>query len=214
MKINNNYLKEQLKHVYWLNGGPCAGKTTMTKKFVEELGFQTLGDDVLKYRLFTSPVEYPALQFPNPDLDWNKWFNKPVDEHCQWLFQIVEEMMDFFIIDLLTMPNDKPIIIDLGIMPERILPFIPKERMVCFYTSDEEIERLYYFREDHKMILDCINAYTINPEETIKHGNKSMVKFSNEIKTACNKMGIKTVERIPSMSVEEQFRLVREHFGL
>ncbi|HBS47320.1 MAG TPA: hypothetical protein DEA91_27780 [Paenibacillus sp.] len=214
MKINNDYLKEQLKHVYWLNGGPCAGKTTMTKKFVEELGFQTLGDDVLKYRPFTSRVEYPALQFPNPDLDWNKWFNKPVDEHCQWLFQIVEEMMDFFIIDLLTMPNDKPIIIDLGIMPERILPFIPEERMICFYTSDEEIERLYYFREDHKMILDCINAYTINPEETIKHGNKSMVKFSNEIKKACTKMGIKTVERIPSMSVEEQFRLVREHFGL
>jgi hypothetical protein len=214
MKINNNYLKERLKHVYWLNGGPCAGKTTMTKKFVEVLGFQTLGDDVLKYRPFTSPVEYPALQFPKPDLDWNKWFNKPVDEHCQWLFQIVEEMMDFFIIDLLTMSNDKPIIIDLGIMPERILPFIPEERMICFYTSDDEIEKLYYFREDHKMILDCINAYTINPEETIKHGNKSMVKFSNEIKTACNKMGIKTVERIPSMSVEEQFRLVREHFGL
>lgn len=112
----------------------------MTKKFVEELGFQTLGDDVLKYRPFTSPVEYPALQFPNPDLDWNEWFNKPVDEHCEWLFQIVEEMMDFFIIDLLTIPNNKPIIIDLGIMPERILPFIPKERMICFYTSDEEIE--------------------------------------------------------------------------
>jgi tRNA A37 threonylcarbamoyladenosine biosynthesis protein TsaE len=51
MKIHNNYLKEKLKHVYWLNGGPCAGKTTMTKKFVNELGFQTfifesgLGDD-------------------------------------------------------------------------------------------------------------------------------------------------------------------------
>jgi hypothetical protein len=214
MKINNNYLKDQLKHVYWLNGGPCAGKTTMTQKFVEELGFQTLGDDVLKYRPFTSPDEYPALQFPNPTLDWDKWFNKPVDEHYHWLLQIVEEMMDFFIIDLLTMPNDKPVIIDLGIMPESILPFIPEERMICLYTSDEEIERLYYFREDHKMILDCINAYTLNPEETIKHGNKSMVKFSNEIKIACSKMGIKTVERIPSMSVEEQFRVVREHFGL
>lgn len=185
MKINNNYLKEQLKHVYWLNGGPCAGKTTMTKKFVEELGFQTLGDDLLKYRPFSSPVEYPALQFPNPSLDWNKWFNKPVDEHCQWLFQVVEE-----------------------------IPFIPEKRMICFYTSDAEIERLYYFREDHKMILDCINAYTLNPEETIKHSNKSMIKFSNEIKSACTKLGIKTIERTLNMSVEEQFRLVREHFKM
>ncbi|WHY18555.1 hypothetical protein QNH28_24305 [Paenibacillus sp. G2S3] len=170
MKINNNYLKEQLKHLYWLNGGPCAGKTTMTKKFVEE--------------------------------------------HCQWLFQVVEEMMDFFIINLLKLPDDKPIIIDLGIMPEFILLFIPEERMICFYTSDAEIERLYYFREDHKMILDCINAYTLYPEETIKHSNKSMIKFSNEIKNACTKLGIKTIERTPNMSVEEQFRLVREHFKI
>ncbi|RAJ00919.1 hypothetical protein DET54_102406 [Paenibacillus pabuli] len=131
MKINNSYLKEQLKHVYWLNGGCCAGKTTMTKKFVAELGFQTLGDDVLKYRPFTRPTEYPALQYPHPGLNWEEWFNRPTDVSFPWLCQIVEEVMEFFVIDLLKMPTDKPIIIDLGIMPEHILPFIPKERMIC-----------------------------------------------------------------------------------
>lgn len=121
-------------------------------------------------------------------------------------------MMEFFVIDLLKMPSDKPIIIDLGIMPEHILSFIPKERMMCLYTSDSEIERLYFFREDHKMILDCINACTSNPEETIKHSNKSMIKFSNEIKKACVKNDVRTIERTPGMSVEEQFELVSEHF--
>jgi hypothetical protein len=33
------------------------------------------------------------------------------------------------IIDLLKLPDDQPILIDLGIMPEFILPFIPEERM-------------------------------------------------------------------------------------
>ncbi|MCL6602221.1 MAG: AAA family ATPase [Paenibacillus sp.] len=212
MKVNDNYLKEQLKHVYWLNGGCCAGKTTMTKKFVQDLGFQTLGDDVLKYRPFASPDKYPALQYPHPGLDWDKWFNRPIDEHCEWLFQIVEEMMEFFVIDLLKMPTHTPIIIDLGIMPEQILSFIPKERMICLYTSDAEMERLYFFREDHKMILDVINL-TADPAETIKNGNKSMVKFSHDIRNACVKKGIKTIERTTSLSVEEQFRLVREHFG-
>ncbi|GGG06877.1 hypothetical protein GCM10010913_30880 [Paenibacillus aceti] len=71
---------------------------------------------------------------------------------------------------MLKMPTNTPIIIDLGIMPEQILPFIPKERMICLYTSNEEIERLYFFREDHKMILDVINL-TANPAETIKNGD-------------------------------------------
>lgn len=59
--------------------------------------------------------------------------------------------------------------------------------MICFYTSDAEIE---------------------------KHSNKSMIKFSNEIKNAFTKLGIKTIERTPNMSVEEQFRLVCEHFKM
>ncbi|XMB85814.1 hypothetical protein RJG79_10445 [Mycoplasmatota bacterium WC44] len=214
MKINDNYLKDKLKHVYWLNGGPCAGKTTMTKKFVSELGFQTLEDDVLKYRAFSCPNEHSALQYPNSDLDWNAWFNRPVDVHSKWLLDIVEEMMEFFIIDLLKMSDDKPIIIDLGIMPEYILPFVPKERMVCLFTSNEEIERLYFFRGDHKMILDCINECTKNPEETIKHSNKSLVLFSNTIKEACIKNGIKTIERTHNLSVDDQFNLIRRHFGI
>jgi hypothetical protein len=213
MKINDNYLKEQLKHVYWINGGCCAGKTTMTKKFIEELGFQTLNDDVLKYRPFSCPVEYPALQYPHPGLNWEEWFHRPTDEKFQWLCQLVVEMMEFFVIDLLKMPTDKPILIDLGIMPEHIQSFIPKERMICLFTSDEEIEKLYFFRDDHKMILDVINL-TSNPAETIKHGNKAMVKFSHEIKNACVKNGIQTLERTPSLGVEEQFRFVREHFKL
>mgnify|MGYP001340691166 CR=1 FL=1 len=213
MKINDNYLREQLKHVYWLNGGCCAGKTTMTRKFVEELGFQTLPDEVMRYRPFTDPEEYPALQDPHPGLNWDEWFNRPTDVKYQWLCDLVVEMMEFYVVDLLRMPTDRPIMIELGIMPEHILPFIPKERMICLYTSDDEIERLYFFREDHKMILDVINL-TADPAATIKHANKTNVKFSNEITKACMEAGIKMLKRTPELSVEEQFRLVREHFGI
>lgn len=34
MKVNNNYLTEKLKHVYWINGGCYAGTTTMTKRLL------------------------------------------------------------------------------------------------------------------------------------------------------------------------------------
>ncbi|WP_151733956.1 hypothetical protein [Paenibacillus tengchongensis] len=132
---------------------------------------------------------------------------------AEWLLQIAEEMMEFFVIDLLRMPGETPIIIDLGIMPERILPFIPKERMICLYTSDEEIKRLYYYREDHRMILDVINL-TANPAESIIKGNQSMIDFSRRIRNACIQHGIKTLERTASLSVEGQFWQIRNHFGL
>ncbi|MNI76414.1 hypothetical protein D3C73_1326420 [compost metagenome] len=116
-------------------------------------------------------------------------------------------------IDLLKMPADRPIIIDLGVMPERIVSFIPKERMVCLFTCAEEIERLYFFREDHKMILDVIKL-TADPAASIKNGNQNMIKFSNDIREACVNHGIRTIERTAGLSVEEQFTMVREHFGV
>ena len=214
MKINDNYLKEQLKHVYWLNGSACAGKTTMTKKFVNELGFKTLENNVLKYRPFSCPIEHSALQMPNPNLDWNSWFNRPVAVYAQWLLDIAKEMMEFYVIDLLKMSDKQPAVVDLGIMPEAILAFIEKERIICLYTSSEEIEKLYFFRDDHKMILDCINTHTLNPEKTIAHANKAIVRFSNEIKNACINSGIKTIERTPHMTKDEQFKLICEHFRI
>lgn len=77
-------------------------------------------------------------------------------------------------------------------MPEKILSFIPKERMICLYTSNEEIEKRFFFREDHKMILDVIKL-TADPEKAIKNGNEVMMTFSNTIKNACVKNGIKTL---------------------
>ncbi|WP_208642748.1 hypothetical protein [Paenibacillus taichungensis] len=61
--------------------------------------------------------------------------------------------------------------------------------------------------------MDVINL-TSDPAETIKHGNKTMVKFSNEIRNACVNNNIKTLERTPDLGIEEQFRLVREHFAI
>lgn len=41
-----------------------------------------------------------------------------------------------------------------------------------------------------------------------------MVRFSHDVRSACIRNGIKTLERTPELSVEEQFELVREHFRL
>lgn len=214
MKINDNYLKEKLKHVYWLNGGPCGGKTSMTRKLVNELGFQTLLEDVLKYRSFSCPIEHSAIQMPNSKLDWNSWFNRPTDIYSQWLLDIADEILEFFIIDLLKMSDEQPIVVDLGIMPNKIMPFIEKDRIICLYTSPEEIEKLYFFREDHKMILDCINKNTLSPKDTINNANRAMVKFSNEITNACIARDIKSIERTVDMTKEKQFKLICEHFNI
>lgn len=212
MNINDNYLKECLKHVYWLNGGPCSGKTTMTKKLVDDFGFRTLSDDILKYRKYSDKNVHKAIQMPNTSLNWDEWFNRPTDVYKNWLLDVSREMLDYFLIDIIKMPNDKPIIIDLGIRADLILPFIDIERILGMFTAPSEIERLYFFREDHRMILDRINESTQNPSKTIKNANKAMVRFSEDIRKSCESNGVKIINRAPELSIDEQFKMVCEYF--
>lgn len=214
MIVNDNYLKESLKHVYWLNGGPCSGKTTMTKKLVKELGFRTLSDDILKYRKFSDVNVHKAIQMPNPELDWDKWFNRSPEIYKDWLLDVSREMLDYFIIDLLKMSDDKPVVVDLGISPELILPFMDKERILCLYTSRTEIERLYLYRDDHSMILDRIMKSTKNPDKSIINANKAMVLYSNSVVSSCVEFGIDTLERTSDLTIEDQFNIVCEKFKL
>lgn len=214
MKLNNNYIKEKLNKVYWINGGPCSGKTTMTNKLVEEYGFNNITEDIVKYRKYTNKEKNPNMQYPNPNLDWDKWFNRPIDNYVNWLHGLGKEFLQFLIVDLLACRSDKLIVVDLGVLAKEIFDIIPKERMICFYTSPKEVERLYFFRKDHKMILDRIEADTINPKATIKHASKSMAKFGEDIVEVCKNHGVKTVERTNDLTIEKQFDILKTHFKL
>lgn len=144
----------------------------------------------------------------------NKWFNRPVEEYSNWLIQLANEIVEYLIIDLLELPNTQPIIIDMGVMPKTILSLIPKERMVCLFTSPEEIEKRYLFRIDHNMILDCIKNNSIDYIETVSNVNNSIIRFSKEIVNACVSEGILTIERTHNLTINQQFKMIYEHFDI
>lgn len=82
------------------------------------------------------------------------------------------------------------------------------------YTDPREIHRLYYYRDDHKLILDCINNNTKDPERTIKNSCDVLVSFSEDIINSCQKEEIYCLKRTEELSVKEQFAIIKKHFKL
>ena len=195
MYLNDTYLKEKLKHVYWLTGGPCSGKTTMTKALKESYDFRTMVVDFPIYRDFFDDPKYHPLKIPYPDMDWEWYFNRPLDEYIQWMLVTGRRVLDFFLIDLLAEAPDKPIVIDCGIEAEYILPFINKDHIMGFFTSDEEITKKYLHRDDHNMIWVCINKNVEDKDNAINNVNNAMIGYSNAVKKSCEFYGIKQIHK-------------------
>lgn len=212
--MNADYIRHCLKHVYWLCGGACAGKTTMASMLAERYDFQAIDDDVLRYRPYADPDAYPAMQMPNPSLNWDSWFNRAPEIHGRWILEAATEQLDFLIIDLLRMPRRAPIVVDLGVEASSILPFIDRERIIGLFTDDATIAAQYLFRQDHAMIWERIKKSTADPLGTADNVNRSLIWLSRYLRTSCELHGIHIINRYGSMSKEAQFAEVCAAWGL
>ena len=214
MYLNDTYLKEKLKHVYWLTGGPCSGKTTMTKALYQSYGFKQLDLLFSVYRDYFDDPKYDPMKIPYSGMDWEWYFNRPLDEYIEWMLVTCRRVLDFFLIDLLAESSDKPIVIDCGVEVEYLLPFIQKEHIIGFFTSDEEITKKYLHRDDHNMIWVCINKNVEDKDAAINNVNNAMIGYSNAVKKSCESYGIKQIIRTPDLSVKEQLEQVVKYFKL
>ncbi len=214
MIINDNYLKKQLKHVYWLTGGPCSGKTTMSKQLVEKYGFKTLDVDFPQYRPYFDHHRYDPLKIPYAGMDWQWYFNRPLKDYVQWMLDTGTLALDFFITDLLKSDPNQKLVVDCGIEVEHILPFIGKNQIIACFTTDEEIANKYLHRDDHNMIWRCIDANLENKNEAIENVNQAMIGFSHAIKSSTDKHHINTIIRTPDLSIEAQLSMITSFFNL
>lgn len=208
--MNKNYIKAQLNHVYWLTGSACSGKTTISKLLEKRLGFKRIDDDVLKYRAFSNKFEYPALQMPNPELNWEEWFNQSPEIMGQWMVDIAAEMIDFLLVDILLEGKSTPIVVDFAVEVQRITDYIPSENILGMFATDDMIEASYLYRDDHKHILDRIMKSTLNPKSSASKMSKSVVWFSKQIHTSCYEHQIKTLYRNQILDVDSQLNQVCE----
>lgn len=214
MQINNTYLKHQLKQVYWLTGGPCSGKTTMSKALAENYGFKMMDMDFPKYRKYLDQEKYDPLKIPYPNMDWQWYFNRPVTEYVQWMLDTGRLTLDFFLIDLIKSSGHQNVVVDCGVEVEYLLPFIEKDHIVACFTTDEEIAKKYLHRDDHNMIWRCIDQNLENKAEAIENVNKAMIGFSHAIQKSTERLHINTIIRTAELKIEDQLSMVAKHFGL
>jgi hypothetical protein len=71
-------LREQLRHVYWIGGGSCAGKSTIARRIADQHGLHLYAtDDVMaEHSRRSKPEDCPLLhQFIAMDMD-DRWVNR------------------------------------------------------------------------------------------------------------------------------------------
>jgi hypothetical protein len=215
MQIPDSVLSYSLRHVYWICGGACGGKTTTARRLSEKYNFTLFnpGQHTQDYQTHASFHDQPALLRHFINFDW--YLNQPVDRYARWQTDFAQEVAEWAVIDLLRLPRDPPIVAALDVLdPGLISRIAPYHRSAFLYAEDALIEKQLLHRPDHKPVLRVVREGTRDPGLTEQNVIATAKKVSSWHFESATRIGCFLHLRTELQDNVDLLEVVESHFGL
>ena len=211
--IADNVLEHHLKDVYWIGGSACSGKTTMSKIISEKYDFTLYNSDekMLEHKKIASFWEQPAMK--RHFVDWEWYFNRPVDEYTKWLNDATKEQMSMIIVDLLKILKDKAVIVEGVFSADMIKNIVDYNNAIFLYAKKHLIRKDYFNRDDKKDILSVINNLS-DPDESLNNVLNTVITGSQQSLERTKNSNMKYLIRNDKSSIEKTLKCIENHFNL
>ncbi|MBR4412324.1 MAG: hypothetical protein IKS60_01810, partial [Lachnospiraceae bacterium] len=212
MIFQDNIIKEYLRNVYFISGTPCGGKTTITRALGEKYNIPVyVIDDQIPYHVRLSDKEHqPNMNQNFKDAD--EFFGRTVEEYKNWLIGNSREQLDFILLDLMKMSQDKPVLCDIHIVAEEAFKFTDPSRIAFLIKEPKDLVDDYCNRPDHQPFSDFIHSAT-DYEKAKATCNETLYSLNIERYNFIKNSEFFWLERDLNRSVDETAELVAKHFG-
>lgn len=219
MNIANNVLRHYLNNVYFINGTPYAGKSTMCRMLAEQYGLIHCGENYMLDRLLpiASQEEQPNLCYFKTKRDWQAFLNRTPEEYAAWIRGNSWEAAGFEVAELIRISAEQAVIVDTDI-PLELLRQITDYAHVAIMLSPQAMSVEYFFQRD-----DPEKQFLLSQIQQAEDPEKTMANFRACIAETCTPKeydawlhsGFYTVirERTDIDTRQETMEQLARHFG-
>jgi shikimate kinase len=131
-------LKDRLKHVLWIGGSTCAGKSTAAETLAEQFGMTAYHFDRREpFHIYRAiPEEQPNLiRFMSRTMD-ERWVLRTPEEMLQEVIVCWKERFRLVLDDLLQMPTESMIVAEgAGFFPEDVAPLLSRPHQALWLVA-------------------------------------------------------------------------------
>lgn len=212
MKFQDNIIKEYLKNVYFITGTPCGGKTTVTRALGKKYGIPVyvIDDQFTIHRLKSDKEHQPCMNRQFKDAD--EFFGRSVEEYSNWLLGNCREQLDYVLLDLIKLSQDRIILCDLHIAAEEALTITDSSRIAFLIRKPDDLVEEYSNRPDHKDFRNFIHSAS-DYEKAAKTCNETLYSLNIDRYNYIKESDFFWLERDDTRSIEQTVQLVEQHFG-
>ena len=206
--------KQRLKHVIWIGGAQCAGKSTLSKRLADDFGVMLYHGDgeAWKHREKVTeenaPTYYEFLQ--QGGFEWI--VNQDLKTMTRIFNGAGQDDLQFVVDDLLNMPLDKPIFVNLfNGYPQWVRKIVDRNSVVFLVATDSYQKQVW-----HKRKKDWIEMFeTCNDPESAWSRFVMFCQNTNKIvKDGCERYGLPLLITGGNMSQDESYAAICEHFNI
>ncbi len=220
MKIENNILKHYLKNVYFITGTAYAGKSTTVKMLAERYDMICCGENyhMAVSEIVATPETHPDLCYNRSLTDWKDFVTRTPEEYERWLYAVGREAAEFEVAELITISQDKKVIVDTCI-PIDILKEITDYDHVAVMLSPQSmsVERFFDRSDPEKQFLLNVIDSCDDPAAVMENYRQGLARInSKEHYDEYANSGFFTVMREDNgLDTREQVGdMIAKHFGL
>lgn len=212
MVFQDNAIKEYLKNVYFITGTPCGGKTTISRELAKRhnLLVYDVDEQFSYHQKISNSTFQPSMNKVFKDAD--EFFGRTVEEYKEWLIYNTREQLDFVLLDLIRLSQNKTVLCDCHLTVEEAEKYTEASRIVFLIKEPSNLIEDYCGRSDHQGFSDFINS--ASDIEKAKATCNITLKTLNEKRYNDIKSGnYLWIERTENSTIEDTVRKVEQHFG-
>ena len=158
MIFQDNVIKEYLKNVYFITGTPCGGKTTISRELAKRhnLLVYDVDEQFSYHQKISNSTFQPSMNKVFKDAD--EFFGRTVEEYKKWLIDNTREQLDFVLLDLIRLSQNKIVLCDCHLTLEEAEKYTEASRIVFLIKEPSNLIEDYCGRSDHQAFNDFINS--------------------------------------------------------
>lgn len=211
-------LKQKLSNVYWIGGSPCAGKTTLAKRLVDEYDFKYYKCDIYydDHMSRSNPNEHPTM-YKIKDFTWNEvWSTRfcsiSIEQQIHEVYTVYLEQFQLILEDLLSLPETSNILVEgAALLPEKVAPLLTRPNQAIWFVPgpDFQVEQ-YANREWINIILEQYD----DPIKAFSNWMSRDIGYAHKITEGAQKLNLKTVKVDGTQSIEQNYKALIKQFSL
>lgn len=213
MIFQDNVIKEYLKNVYFVTGTACGGKTTIVKALGKKYNIPAyvIDEQFTIHQLKSDQEHQPNMNKQFKDAD--EFFGRSVQEYQNWLLNNSREQLDYIILDLIKLSQDRIILCDLHNSFSDLINLSDPSRMAFMIREPkDDIVDVYSNRPDHQGFCNFLHSAT-DYEKAKKTCSDTLNGLNKDYYHFVRNSEYFWIDRADNLTVDESVKLVEEHFG-